>query len=579
MKPETSHINMIPGGPPVRLTDIPVLRYSDFSAWIRDHMTVEAVHCVLYYAFPLNGGLKFIAVLADDTSHRFMVTSHETGSTDSMLDSLTPDIPALHLFEREIHENTGIDFAGHPWLKPVRFPHDRRNRLLKPDDYPFYRIDSEELHEVGVGPIHAGVIEPGHFRFICNGEKVLHLEIMLGYQHRGLERLMKEAGTQLRRSVLAEQIAGDTAVGHGDAHSRLIESLAGIIPDEALQTERTIALELERLAIHIGDLAALCTDVAYQFGQVVNEALRTTIINTTQLWCGNRFGKGLVRPGGSRYPLTAPVLEQMLRTLEDTGERFCDITDNIFTSPSVLIRFDGIGTVTRQQALSIGAVGMAARMAGINRDIRASHPSGAYAGLNYEPVILDTGDVLARAQLRNLEARRSIELIKQLAKASLVIPAKAGIAPLTRTASVIPAKASFVIPAKAGIAPLTRTASVIPAKAGIAPPTRTASVIPAKAGIAPPTRTASVIPAKAGTPSLPPQLKPNAFALSVTEGWRGEIAHAAVTGPDGGILHYKIKDPSFHNWMALALAVRNQEISDFPVCNKSFNLSYCGHDL
>ena len=509
MIPETSHIDMLPGGKPVRLDDIPVLGYADFAGWITGKMASESVHCVLYYAFPYRNGLKFIAVLADDRSGKFLVSSHQTGSPLAILESLTPQVSQLHLFEREIHENFGTGFTGHPWLKPVRFPHNRYNTRLNPDNYPFYRIDSGELHEVGVGPIHAGVIEPGHFRFICNGERVLHLEIVLGYQHRGIEKLMREAGTQIRRSTLAESIAGDSAVAHSDAHSRLMESLTGFEPGSALQTDRAIGLELERIAVHIGDTAALCTDVAYQFGQVVNEALRTIIINTTQLWSGNRFGKGLIRPGGTRYPLTPAILESMLMALYDAGSRYHDITENIFTSPSVLIRFDGIGTVTRQQALSIGAVGMAARMAGVGRDIRASHPVGTYAGLNFQPEVLDSGDVLARARLRSVEAQRSIGMVRELAEGLLG----------EKTLDI-----------------RQKTLESRKAQGG-------------------------------------------RFGVAVTEGWRGEIAHAAVTDSAGEILHYKIKDPSFHNWMALALAVRNQEISDFPVCNKSFNLSYCGHDL
>ncbi len=505
-----SYIELSPGAAPIGLKTIPVLNYPDFAEQIAGLMKAETVHCVLYYAFPFNNGLKFIAILAVDATGKFLVFSHETTAGVTDLESITPQIPALHLFEREIHENFGIGFQHHPWLKPVRFSADRYQKDLTMNDYPFYRIDSEELHEVGVGPIHAGVIEPGHFRFICNGEKVLHLEIQLGYQHRGIEKLFLNAGSTLRRAVLSENIAGDTTVGHAVTHAQLIESLAGITINENLQKERAIALELERIAVHIGDTAALCTDVAYQFGQVVNEALRTTIINTSQLWCGNRFGKGLIRPGGTNYPLTVPVIESMLKTLDNTGMRYRDITDNIFTAPSILIRFDGIGTVTRSQALSIGAVGMAARMAGIPRDIRATHPSGYYAGIKYEPEIQDTGDVLARALIRNLEARKSIEMVKEWA---------AQLSPVTRHPSPIGSGVSAV-----------------------------------------------------GS-------KPSSFAMAVNEGWRGEIAHAAVTGPDGELVHYKIKDPSFHNWIALALAVRNQEISDFPICNKSFNLSYCGHDL
>jgi Ni,Fe-hydrogenase III large subunit/NADH:ubiquinone oxidoreductase subunit C len=519
-----SYIEILPAGAPIDLAAIPVLNYHDFSQQMAGLMHNETVHCVLYYAFPLNNQLKFIAVLADDSTGKFLVFSHELGDSTSSLPSLTPQIPALHLFEREIHENFGTGFEHHPWLKPVRFPADRFRKDLGMNDYPFYRIDSDELHEVGVGPIHAGVIEPGHFRFICNGEKVLHLEIQLGYQHRGIEKLFVEAGSMLKRSVLAENISGDTAVGHAVTHAQLTESLAGITVDETLQRERAIALELERIAVHIGDTAALCTDVAYQFGQAVNEALRTTIINTTQLWCGNRFGKGLIRPGGTNYPLTGPVIETMLKTLDNTGMRYRDITDNIFTAPSILIRFDGIGVLTRTQALSIGAVGMAARMAGISRDIRATHPSGHYAGFRYEPVIQDTGDVLARALIRNLEARKSIEMVAEWASQQ---------SPVSSLQSSVGSLQSPVNSLQSSV--FSRQEAV-------------------------------------GS-------RRNSFVLAVNEGWRGEIAHAAVTGPEGEIIHYKIKDPSFHNWMALALAVRNQEISDFPVCNKSFNLSYCGHDL
>jgi Ni,Fe-hydrogenase III large subunit len=509
---------MLPAGGPVALNDIPVLSYIDFAGQMEELMKMEAIHCVLYYAVPLADGFLFIAVLADDTSGRYLIFAHQPEAGVTTLPSLTPQVAALHLFEREIHENTGMVFEGHPWLKPVRFPHDRNLAGPGMNGYPFYRIDSGELHEVGVGPIHAGVIEPGHFRFICNGEKVIHLEIQLGYQHHGVEKLMKEAGSGLRRAVLAGSIAGDTAVGHGVTHAHLIETLAGIEVSARLEAERALALELERIAVHIGDTAALCTDVAYQFGQVVNEALRTTIINTTQLWCGNRFGKGLIVPGGTRYPLTAPVLEAMLTTLADSGYRYETVTDNIFTAPSILIRFDGIGIVTREQALSIGAVGMAARMAGVSRDIRTTHPTGHYTGFRYEPVVEKSGDVLARALIRNLEARKSFGMVTDWATQLLN---------------------------------------------SIDPPTGTAG------------KEAYLLTA----PPVSGPFRPNSFALSVTEGWRGEIAHAAITGEDGSLISYKIKDPSFHNWMALALAVRNQEISDFPVCNKSFNLSYCGHDL
>jgi Ni,Fe-hydrogenase III large subunit len=504
---DNNYIEIRNNGTPVLRKDIPVFNYPDFYNMVKELLADQDCHCVAYFAFPIDIQLKFICCIANDRTSGIVVFSHIEKREGLALESLTSEIFAMHVFEREIHENFGVQFLNHPWLKPIRYPFDRFDRSKVMDNYPFYQIESDELHEVGVGPIHAGVIEPGHFRFICNGEKVLHLEIHLGYQHRGIEKLMIEKDNPLQRMILSEGIAGDSAVAHGLAHAGLIESLAGINVNENLQIERNIALELERIAIHIGDTAALCMDVAYQFGQVVNEALRTTIINTTQLWCGNRFGKGLIRPGGTNYPSSPEFINEMLKTLDDSGKRYMDITDRIYSLPSVLSRFDGIGIFTKEQAKLIGAVGMSARITGIARDTRKSHPFQYFKNFAIEPVTQTSGDVLARGMLRNLEARQSIGFIKQWSE---------------------------------------------------------------------------LLGKENGNKSKPDynyKLQPDSFAISLTEGWRGEICHSAVTDKDGKIVHYKIKDPSLHNWMALALAVRNQEISDFPVCNKSFNLSYCANDL
>jgi Ni,Fe-hydrogenase III large subunit len=495
------------GSIPLKISDIPVLDYEVFYDQTADIFKDPAKHCMAYYCVDSPAGLKFYCCIADDNSGTIFVISHEQKKERPVLKSLTPILPQLHIFEREIHENAGVEFEGHPWLKPVRYPHDRYDKSAVMDNYPFYSIQSEELHEVGVGPIHAGIIEPGHFRFICNGEKVLHLEIQLGYQHRGIEKLLIESNEALRKCILSESIAGDTSVGHALAHSQLIESLAGIEPGEALQIERSVALEMERLAMCIGDTAALCGDVAYQLGQAVCEALRTTIINSTQLWCGNRFGKGLVRPGGSNYYLNENIADEIMKVLADTGKRFCEITDLIYGLPSVLARFESIGKVTKQQMLDTGAVGMTARTCGIDRDIRKTHPFQYFKNYNINPLTLDTEDVYSRGMLRNLEARESIKIIQNLME-------------------------------------IWKKKNKDTSK-----------------------------------PVYNYKLKPSSFGVSAVEGWRGEICHMAITDDIGNLVHYKVKDPSMHNWMALALAVRNQEISDFPVCNKSFNLSYCGYDL
>lgn len=492
---------------PVHLDAIPCLKYEDFYFLVCDLLKNSTKHCLNYFCVRSNDLLRFYCFIADDATAEIAVFSHETRKDELVLRSLAVTCPRLQFFEREIHENYGVEFTGHPWLKPVRYPHDRSDRSETMVGYPFYTIASEELHEVGVGPIHAGVIEPGHFRFICNGEKVLHLEIQLGYQHRGIEELFISKDNPLQRCILSESIAGDTVAGHALAHSQLVESLAGIEVDEILQIERCIALEMERLAVHIGDTAALCADVAYQLGQVVCEALRTTVINTTQLWCGNRFSKGMIRPGGTNYPLTDKIADEILKMLDDTGRRFVQVTDLIYSLQSVLARFEDRGKVTKQQMLDIGAVGMTARMCGVERDIRKTHPFQYFRKYNVNMVTLDTGDVRARAMLRNLEARESVKIIRELIQ-------------LWRQ----------------------KTRDY-------------------------------------GKPVYDYKLKPDCMGISVIEGWRGEICHIAITDGNGNLECYKVKDPSIHNWMALALAVRNQEISDFPVCNKSFNLSYCGHDL
>lgn len=488
----------------INLDSIPVHDYNSFKTLLLEILKNSSNHCIQYFAFPQPDTLKFICCIAFDETHEIGVFSHETPLKNKSLKSLCIDAPQLHVFEREIFENYKIDFVGHPWLKPVRFPHGAG---VKMDDYPFYSIESDELHEVGVGPVHAGIIEPGHFRFICNGEKVLHLEIHLGYQHRGIEQLMLSKETPLQKMILSESISGDTTIGHSWAHAALMESLCGISISKKLLLERMIALELERIAIHIGDTAALCTDVAYQFGQVVNEALRTTIINTTQLWCGNRFGKGLIRVGGSHYPITPSFYESMMAVLDDTGKRYIAMADRIYSLPTVLARFDGIGIVTKNQAYGIGAVGMAARMTGIVRDVRQSHPFAYYADIDFVPETENSGDVLARGMLRNKEVRASLKMIKQLVN--------------------MHQKEHDTI----------------------------------------------------SEPKNTQELKPNSFSIAMIEGWRGEIVHCGITNEFGKLIQYKIKDPSLHNWFALALAVRNQEISDFPINNKSFNLSYCGNDL
>jgi Ni,Fe-hydrogenase III large subunit len=287
-----------------------------------------------------------------------------------------------------------------------------------------------------------------------------------------------------------------------------MESLSGTPQNNETLFSRTIAQELERIAVHTGDLSGICTDVAYQLGSSVFGRLRTPIINYFQEWCGNRLAKGLIRPGYNPYPFNKYLADRLITVLDAFEPDFVEMNLELSKLPSSLSRFERTGTLKYDQILSIGAVGMSARMNALSRDIRMSHPYGRYPGLNHEPILKHHGDVYSKVQIRKQEVLQSIAYIREWLKQ---------------------------------------------------------------------------IPESEHLPDAPhPQtmpLMPDSFAISLTEGWRGEICHAAITNKEGEFVVYKIKDPSFHNWLALALSVRNNEISDFPVINKSFDLSYCGHDL
>lgn len=508
--PMNNNILHISNGSRVKVAEIPVLGYDGFRATTLELMSDKARHCVSYFAYPCGEGLRLMMCIADDNAHDILVFSCDV-EKGARLASAASECLALERYEREIHENWGLEFEGHPWYKPVRD--------FMPGKYKFFQMEGEELHEVGVGPVHAGVIEPGHFRFICNGEDVLHLEIQLGWQHRGTEHLMLEKKRLIERVLLAEGIAGDTSVSHSTAFATVWESLCGFKPSEEVLWARTLAAELERMANHTGDLGAICGDVAYQLGAAVYGRLRTPIVNFSQRWCGNRLGKGNVRSAYAPYAFTEELKQQLLSDLAAYERDFLEMCDKVQHFPSVLSRLDRTGVVSTEQAESIGAVGMAAKCAGICRDTRASHPYGVYGSLDVQPVVKNTGDVLARTELRIDEVKQSLAIVRSL---------------------------------------LEKMPSFDGASAGSA----SGSV-----------RSASGSVRSAGSPAG------ESFAIALTEGWRGEICHCAITGADGELVAYKIKDPSFHNWMALALAVRGNEISDFPICNKSFNLSYCGHDL
>jgi Ni,Fe-hydrogenase III large subunit len=415
--------------------------------------------------------------------------------------SLTPRHPAAQIFERELWEQTGLVPEGHPWLKPVRFAGARQGQMA---DYPFFKVRGAGVHEVGVGPIHAGVIEPGHFRFMCHGEQVHHLEIQLGYQHRNVEALLLRRPPALL-TPLVESIVGDSAVAYAGAFAAALEFMTNQAVAPAVLASRAIGLELERVAIHTATLNGLATDIAFLQGAASYGRLRTAIINASQRVCGNRFGRGWIRPGTAR-PITDALRLDLIATLRDYVRDFDEANDLMRSARSVQARFQGVGAVSTQAAQDMGLTGVVARASGVALDLRQRLPGTVYGAHPIQCATHTTGDCWARMNQRMAEADASVAwLLARLNDATL----------------------------------------------DLQPPEA-------------PTAWA---------------LRPNALCVSLAEGVRGPVLLALETNAQGQLAHVKVQDPSLANWFGLAFALRNQGISDFPICNKSFDLSYCGNDL
>ncbi len=485
---------------PVSLNEIPVLGIDNLMSQIVEKIK-SGNRLVQFFGSKGSNNILLYVILADDSFSKIYLTSSEF-KNEKNYRSITSEIPSAHLFEREFYEEFGIKPDGHPWLKPVRKGIAGINSEEK--KYEFFSMEGEEVHEVGVGPIHAGVIEPGHFRFSCHGEKVYHLEIELGFQHRDVENLfVAKANNPIYMIKLAESIAGDTVIGHAGTFVRAVESLSEINVSRRTKYIRSAMLEMERIANHLGDLAALSNDVAYLTGNSTFGALRTKIINSTMSICGNRFGRGQFSYGGINFDLTSQLKDEILSLVNRLNDDAALASEILFSSASVMERFEKTGVVQKNSASDIGMVGPAARASGLPVDVRSDHPFEAYEYFPFHKLTLDSGDVFSRAYIRFIEIQQSIQIINELIQN---LP-----------------EGDF---------------------------------------------------SKKAAP-----LNPNSFVVSMTEGWRGEISHSLITDEMGKIKLIKIKDPSFNNWFGLALAVRNEGISDFPLCNKSFNLSYCGFDL
>jgi Ni,Fe-hydrogenase III large subunit/Ni,Fe-hydrogenase III component G len=446
----------------------------------------------------------------------YLVVKTEVPVDDPTFPSLTKKFVAAYRFERQIQSLMGLIPIGNPddrpWIKHEDWPVDAwplrktfnaaTNLARVPGEYRWIRAEGEGIYEIPVGPVHAGIIEPGHFRFQAMGEDVVNLEEKLGYVHKGIEKRFEALSWQ-QASRLAARVSGDTTVAHSLAYAQAVEALTGsIVPDRAMWL-RALFLERERIANHLGDLGAICNDVAFAILLYQFHRLKEHLLRTNHKLFGHRFLMDRVVPGGVTADIddaaVATILEELDR-LEKDFERLVVIYDE---NSSVEDRVRDTGVLKPARARELGMVGLVARASGLNLDCRIHHPFPPYDRITVNVPVLISGDVHARAWIRVEEVRESIRIIREV------------------------------------------LGTLPPGRIGIAP----GSPLPDRSGFA------------------------------AVEGWRGEILYWVQSGLNGEINRCMVRDPSSLNWLGLEQCIHGNIVPDFPVCNKSFNQSYSGHDL
>jgi len=436
-----------------------------------------------------------------------------------IIDPAQPTVPTLSglsfpagRFERELQDLFGIVPVAHPqprrlvlhqhwpedWYPMRRGSGDPPPMVSDAGAYPFVPVEGTGVYEIPVGPVHAGLIEPGHFRFWVVGETILRMKARLWFVHKGIERLFegRDPDTGLE---LAERISGDTSVGHPLAYCQAVEDAWHLeVPAEAAVL-RGILLELERLYNHVADIGALCNDVGFGIAHAWALSLREYLLQLNAMVTGHRLLRGGIALGGARIarPPTNAELDQI-------GGRFEELIDLITSSALVMERFTGTAVLDEAHARDLGVVGVAARASGLVFDARHAHP-WLTMPQSFCPSTMTSGDVKARFEVRVEEARTSLSLLKVFA---------------------------------GRVDQLDAVAMPTPTQRGQA-----------------------------------------AGGVGIVEAWRGAAVHRVELGHDGRLTRVKVVDPSFHNWPALPVSLADTIVPDFPLANKSFNLSYAGNDL
>ena len=443
----------------------------------------------------------------------------KTPADDPAFQSLTKIFLPAFRFERQMQSLMGVRPLNHPdsrpWIKFEDWPEDawplRKSfdaTLPMPrvaGEYNWIRAEGEGVYEIPVGPVHAGIIEPGHFRFQAVGEEILNLEERLGYVHKGIEKRF-EAFSWEEGYRLAGRVSGDTTVAHSIAYCMALESMTGSRPPDRAYWIRAVFLERERIANHLGDIGAICNDAAFAFMFYQMMRLKEMVLRTNQKLFGHRFIMDKVIPGGVAVDIDEKGKQEMLAELDWLAKEFEKLVVIYRENPSLEDRVRDTGILKSKRARELCVVGIVARASGLNLDCRIYNPFPPYDQLDrieLDVPVLITGDVHARTMVRIDEVRESIRIIRMML--------------------------------------------------------------------------AELPDGKLTNPVALPSAESAGF--SAVEGWRGEIIYWLQAGPKGEVNRCMVRDPSSVNWLGLERAITGNIVPDFPLCNKSFNQSYSGHDL
>ena len=424
--------------------------------------------------------------------------------------------PSANRMQRAVYDLFGIHAQGafdhRKWLRHGAWPSGvfplRKNfdmaTVSQPgsDRYPFMKVEGEGVHEIPVGPVHAGVIEPGHFRFSTAGEKILWLEERLGYKHKAIEKRFEQM-TLAEGARLAGRISGDSTVAFAWAYAMAVEGAGKMTPPQRALVLRALALELERIANHLGDIGYLANDVSFSFGFFQFWRLKEDLLRTNGVLFGHRYLMDFIVPGGVARDLTPDGVAQLRLLMDQVEAEVTTLRAILDEHSGAQDRFIMTGQVTPELAERMGLTGLAGRASGIARDLRVDHPVAPYDELEVRIASHTRGDVAARLEVRFDELIESMRLV--------------------RTLLAKPVLGDIQVP---------------------------------------------LHNAPAGS-----------FGIGWIEGWRGEVMVALAVGAENRIHRCHPHDPSWQNWPLLERAVYGNIVPDFPLINKSFNLSYSGQDL